>query len=140
VIYPVIFSKPHHSVCFELDLNIDFTYSVNFNFSLHCVHIVYINQLFYVQFGRASFASKTYQKPSLRAKIQILSKGEHAPRPPLKSHAARVILKVNWPDHPKIASSGPVSSLDFSAVLLCRGVPVGVVYVGNNAVFTSSPL
>ena len=55
----------------------------------------------------------------------------------MKSHAACVILKVNLPDHSKIASSGPVSSLDFSAVFMCRGVPVGVVYVGNNAVFTS---
>ena len=82
VIYPVIFAKPHQPVSFELDLNIDFTYSVNFNFSLHCVHFVYITQLFYVHFGRASFASKTYQKPSLRAKIQIFFRRSMPPDHP----------------------------------------------------------
>jgi len=129
VIYPVIFAKPHQPVSFELDLNVDFTYLVNFNFSLHCVHFVNTNQLFYVHFGRASIASEDQNSNNFQ--------WEHAPRPPLELHAARVILKVNWTDHSKIASSGSVSSLDFSAVLLCRGVPVGVVYVGNNAVFTS---
>ena len=82
VIYPVIFAKPHQPVSFELDLNIDVTYSVNFNFSLHCVHFVYINQLFCVDFGRASFVSKTYQKPSVRAEIQIFSRGSMPPDHP----------------------------------------------------------
>jgi len=75
MINPVIFANPHPPVSFELDLNIDFTYSVNFNFSLHCVLFVYINQLFCVHFGRASFTSETYQKPSVRAEIQIFSRG-----------------------------------------------------------------
>ena len=55
---------------------------------------MYINQLFYVHFGRASFASKTYQKPSLRTKILKLSRGS-----------------VNWPDHSKITSSGPAGGI-----------------------------
>ena len=82
VMYPVIFAKPHQPVSFELDLNVDFTYSVNFNFSLHCVHFVNTNLLLYVHFGRASFASKTYQKPSLRAEIQIFSRGSMPPDHP----------------------------------------------------------
>jgi len=82
LIYPVIFAKPYQPVSFELDLNIDFTYSVNFIFSLPCVHFVYINQLLYVHFGRASFASKTYQKPSLRGEIQIFSRGSMPPDHP----------------------------------------------------------
>ena len=44
VIYPVISAKPHKPVSFELDLRIDFAYSVNLNFSLLCA-FVYINQL-----------------------------------------------------------------------------------------------
>jgi len=37
VIYPVIFAKPQQPVSFELDLNIDFTYSVNFIFSFPAI-------------------------------------------------------------------------------------------------------
>jgi len=41
MIYPVISAKPHQPLSFELDLNIDFAYSVNFNFSLQCPFCVY---------------------------------------------------------------------------------------------------
>jgi len=41
VIYPVIFAKPHQPVGFGLDLNVDFAYSVSFNFSLLCPFCVY---------------------------------------------------------------------------------------------------
>ena len=38
-------------------LNIDIAYSVNL-ISRYCVHLVYIDQLFYVHFGRASLPLK----------------------------------------------------------------------------------
>ena len=110
VIYPVISAKPHQPVSFELDLRIDFTYSVNRNFSLLCPFWVYFNQLFNVRFGRASFASKTYQKPSLWTKIQNFHGGA-CPQTPYKSHTACVILKVNWPDHSKIHAASSSSAI-----------------------------
>ena len=78
IIYPVISAKLHQPVSFELDLRIDFAYLVNLNFSLLCP-FVYINQLFNVHFGKALFASITYQKPSLKTKIRKISWGSMPP-------------------------------------------------------------
>jgi len=88
-------------------LNIDIAYSVNFYFSLLCPSCVYWSAVL-CPLWKDIIASKTYQNPSLRTKIQKFSWGSMPPHPPTNC-TLHMILKVNWPDHSKLASSGPVT-------------------------------